>query len=329
MTLESYVRSHAAGQARVGLPLCGAGQSVSASARSLGPVSASLVTLDAGLLCDPESGDAELPGRVSVGLCLSGAVEVRQDGVDAVVREGQLTCVDGTRPHRVVALEPCRLVVVRAEHHRIGLLPERTRGLTATAWPGDGGVHGLTADTLACLAGDLDRLTDTDGNALGLMVIDLMGCLFADQLRTRAVEPADGKQLLVLKVLCHVRGKLGDAGLVPERIARHFGISLRYLQVLFAELGTSPAKWIRDERLSRLRDDLADPGLDHLPVSALGERWGIPGASQVSRLFRAAYGLTPSEFRRERGGLEFANPAATLRPAHMVDPNAGLMLSSG
>ncbi|MBY8853236.1 hypothetical protein K7G98_35395, partial [Saccharothrix sp. MB29] len=95
----------------------------------------------------------------------------------------------------------------------------------------------------------------TRDHALGLMIIDLIGCLFVDQLRGRAVEPTDGRQLLLLKVLCHVRGRLGDPALMPERIARHFGISLRYLQVLFAELGTSPARWIRDERLSRLRDD--------------------------------------------------------------------------
>lgn len=304
MILESDVRSDAASRRTTGPPIPpGPGRPTRGSTRHLGPVLASVPALDAGPLGVPILDGAGLGGRLGVALCLSGAVEVSQDGVDTVLREGQLTCVDGTRPHWLAALVPSVLVVVGAEHHRVGLPPEGTRGMTAASWSGEAGVYGLMADTVGCLAADLDRLSDTEGNALGLMILDLIGCLLAEQLRKRAVEPAGGRRLLTLKILCHVRSRLGDANLMPEHIARHFGISLRYLQVLFAELGTSPARWIRDERLSRLRDDLADAGLDHLPVSVLGEKCGIPGASQVSRLFRVTYGLTPSEYRRAREAI--------------------------
>jgi transcriptional regulator GlxA family with amidase domain len=85
-------------------------------------------------------------------------------------------------------------------------------------------------------------------------------------------------------------------------LARRHSISLRSLQMHFAEHGTSPAKWIRDERLQRIRADLTDPRLAHLTVAMIGERWGLVDASQVSRLFRAKYGVSPSQYRK--------NPAA-------------------
>ena len=81
-------------------------------------------------------------------------------------------------------------------------------------------------------------------------------------------------------------------------LARRHSISLRSLQLLFAEHGTSPARWIRDERLHRVRADLTDPRLAHLTVAMIGERWGLVDASQVSRLFRAKYGVSPSRYRK-------------------------------
>jgi AraC-like DNA-binding protein len=114
--------------------------------------------------------------------------------------------------------------------------------------------------------------------------------------------PRPDRRTLMASICRTARECLADSELNPAMLARRHSISLRSLQMLFAEHDTSPARWIRDERLHRVRADLTDPRLAHLTVAMIGERWGLVDASQVSRLFRAKFGVSPSRYRK--------NPAA-------------------
>jgi AraC-like DNA-binding protein len=110
------------------------------------------------------------------------------------------------------------------------------------------------------------------------------------------------RRTLMDRICRTARECLADSELKPAMLAQRHSISLRSMQMLFAEHGTSPAKWIRDERLRRIRADLTDPRFARLTVAMIGERWGLVDASQVSRLFRAKYGVSPRQYRK--------NPAA-------------------
>jgi AraC-like DNA-binding protein len=55
---------------------------------------------------------------------------------------------------------------------------------------------------------------------------------------------------------------------------------------------------IRQRRLERCRRDLLDPSLEDVPVSAIAARRGLTSAAHFSRVFRAAYGASPVEYRR-------------------------------
>ena len=95
-----------------------------------------------------------------------------------------------------------------------------------------------------------------------------------------------------------IAANLGDPDLDPEGIARASFISTRYLHKLFEGEGTSVCQWIRTARLERCRRDLLDPARSHLTILAIASRWGLPGPQHFSRLFREAYGCSPSELRR-------------------------------
>ncbi|MFX5558838.1 helix-turn-helix transcriptional regulator, partial [Acinetobacter baumannii] len=79
-------------------------------------------------------------------------------------------------------------------------------------------------------------------------------------------------------------------------IAAAHHISVRYLQRLFETEGTTVTTWIRQRRLERIRRDLADPRIDR-STSAVAARWGLADASHFSKLFKAAYGMTPRQYR--------------------------------
>jgi AraC-like DNA-binding protein len=104
---------------------------------------------------------------------------------------------------------------------------------------------------------------------------------------------------ILLNVQSYIEANLHDPQLDPERIARASFISTRYLHKLFEAEGTSVCRWVRATRLERCRRDLLDPVLADETILTTASRWGLPGPQHFSRLFRSAYGCSPSELRRQ------------------------------
>ena len=102
---------------------------------------------------------------------------------------------------------------------------------------------------------------------------------------------------LLLRIQAFLEARLGDPELDPAAVAAAHHISVRYLQKLFEEEGETVAGWIRARRLEHCRRDLAEARLAGLPVSSVAARWGLVDAAHFSRLFKAAYGLSPREYR--------------------------------
>jgi AraC-like DNA-binding protein len=80
-------------------------------------------------------------------------------------------------------------------------------------------------------------------------------------------------------------------------IAAAHQISTRYLHKIFHDQGLTVAGWIRQRRLERCHRDLADPVLRSHPIHAIATRWGFSDSAHFSRLFRAAYGTSPRDYR--------------------------------
>ncbi|MHB9864535.1 helix-turn-helix domain-containing protein [Streptomyces sp. YIM S03343] len=271
--------------------------------RHLGGLRVALVSGGPGELIRP----ARLIGARTAGCLrvlrpLTGEVWVFQDGRHGTVRAPQLVCYDSTRPYKVIMPETFRLVDVTVPHRLVGLTAAEADRVTARPWSGTEGLAAL----LSALLEGLDRHgteVETAVDLLGGSVAGLTAALFAERMREVAEDSQIARQALMLQIQAYVRQRLAEPGLSPMTIAREHNVSLRYLQKIFQEYGSSPARWIRDERLARCRAELADRSLDHLPVALVGERSGLYGASHFSRLFRDRYGTTPSEYRRDRGGL--------------------------
>ncbi|MFF0561620.1 helix-turn-helix transcriptional regulator [Streptomyces sp. NPDC004266] len=99
------------------------------------------------------------------------------------------------------------------------------------------------------------------------------------------------------RVKDHVMRHLGDPDLSPSRIAEAHFMSVRYLHKLFQLEGTTVSGWIRAQRLERCRRELLRPMAREVGVAAVAQRWGFVSPSHFSRIFRAAYGMTPREWQ--------------------------------
>lgn len=245
-------------------------------------------------------GDPEVYEINSV-LAVSGRMS--QDGHEATFRSGDLVLLDSSRPFRVwLDAAPDRVATVVARIPR-ALLPlpwTAVRRLVATPIPATHGMSGVFHRWLADLAANAGGFTPANVPTLASITTDLLTSLLGRHLDTgETMTPQSRRRTLRVQVHDFVRQHLGDPSLSPVTLAEAHRVSVRSLQQLFADEGTTPAAWIRHLRLERCRHDLADPRLRLRPVHAVAARWGFTDAGHFSRAFRAAYGVPPRDYRHQ------------------------------
>ena len=238
------------------------------------------------------------PERLHVSLLLRGGLHGEQQGREAVLRAGDITTYDTSAPVAFRAPGRFDLLVLTLPKRALGRHADRISRLTAVAIPGQAGLPRLAAHFFrGVAAGRADGSISEGDTDVAEQVLQLVRGLYAGH---GATQPArrPSRATLLDRAQAFMAQNLGDPGLGPEQVARACFISTRYLHRVFAEEDLSVCDWIRAERLARCRQDLLDPALASEAVAAIGTRWGLPSPQHFSRLFRAAYGCSPREFRR-------------------------------
>ncbi|MGW0120346.1 AraC family transcriptional regulator [Streptomyces sp. NPDC003327] len=206
------------------------------------------------------------------------------------------------------------------------LPPGKVEGLLGRGLPVGTGPGALLADYLAGLDRQAEHLHASDAPRLGAVLLDLVSAAFAHTLRAEAALPQETRQeVLARQIRSFIRRNLHDPELTPGVIAAAHHISLSHLHRVFTRHahGETVAAWIRSQRLERAFHDLADPSLRAVPIHVVAARLGMPRASDFTRAFRTAYGLSPKEHRLGSGrrGTEpdtqrqGSADATTTRPA--------------
>lgn len=243
----------------------------------------------------------ELIGRADksyfkLSLMLSGTGLLIQDDREAVLQPGDLAVYDTNRPYSLVFGAEFRTMVVMFPKHLVALPPEMMAQLTAVRISGHEGLGAMIVPYLTQLAGNLEQLSGATGARLTQSAMDLVTTLFTHELDLDTTSN-DPHRALMQRIHAHIDRNLASADLNPTSIAAAHFISTRHLHGLFQEQGTSVSTWIRIRRLERCRRDLVNPLFADRPVSAIAARWGFVDAAHFSRTFKAAYEVSPSEFR--------------------------------
>jgi AraC-like DNA-binding protein len=114
-------------------------------------------------------------------------------------------------------------------------------------------------------------------------------------------------EALVTRVEAYVQQHLADPALSPESIAHAHHISVRQLYKLWSARELGLAEWIMRGRLEGARRDMAKDGSSG--IAAVARRWGFTDPTHFGRRFRAAYGISPREWRQVQDHQE--RPRAT------------------
>jgi AraC-like DNA-binding protein len=232
-------------------------------------------------------------------LAMSGGLRLAQEDKTARLLPGEFAIYDFARPYELVYDSAVRLAVFGFPRDLLALPADTAAAMTAVPITADVTAAALAAPFLTRIAADLESYQPASAARLCTALMDLVAAAVAERADAEGSLPPDSRErTLLLAMHAFIERHLGDADLTPAAVASAHHVSLRQLHRLFETQETTVAAWIRHRRLERCRRDLADPGLVAMPVSAVAARRGLDDAAHFSRLFRAAYGLAPAEYRR-------------------------------
>jgi AraC family transcriptional regulator, positive regulator of tynA and feaB len=244
-------------------------------------------------------------GIYFVNLQVTGQSTLRQGRDHISMSTGDVALIDASRPFDMGFSAPFRHASFKVEHHllRPRLADPDAAGLVMrAATPLGGLVSGVLR--AASQAGGLE------GDAAAAMadhVIGMIAVAFGASAEAADRARGDLREARRARAREWVERHLADASIDPRRIAAALGVSTRYLHSLFESTGESVMRHVQRRRLERCRDDLADPARGRRSIADIAFGWGFSDLSHFGRAFRAAFGMTPRDWRRQgaagrRGG---------------------------
>ncbi|MCH0538502.1 helix-turn-helix domain-containing protein [Streptomyces sp. MUM 203J] len=233
-------------------------------------------------------------------------IRVEQLRTDTLVRTGDFVLFDTSHPLRTRFTDDQgrgRTIMLRVPKSAFPLPAHTADRLLAQRLSPTGVSGTLLTQYLRTLIERAADLAPAESHRLGTIALDLAAAFLAEYADAAPLLPAETRRReLLARINAFIDANLADPALTPAHIAAHHHISLRTLHQLFRTEPETVAATIRRRRLERCRADLADPRLRGRPIGALAARWGFLAPPEFSRVFRAAYGLTPSDFRRQATG---------------------------
>jgi AraC-like DNA-binding protein len=231
-------------------------------------------------------------------LQLEGTGLLIQDNREALLEPGDLAIYDTNRPYTLAFEEQARMMVVMFPCEALTLPTDYVGQLAAVRMAGGTGLSGIVGQFIRQLSENLDVLGGPSGSRLATNALDLVSTMLHAEMDI-APDRMKPQALLAASIREYIEANLSDPLLSPASIAAAHFISTRHLHNVFHESGTTVASWIRSQRLEGARRDLRDPLHAGKSVSTVAARWGFLDAAHFSRTFRDAFGLSPTDWRRQ------------------------------
>ena len=159
------------------------------------------------------------------------------------------------------------------------------------------GLGHIAMEFCAALAAEGGSL-DTEPRAkLGEQLMDLLAMALSGEPDRQPADERSVQRARLRSVKAYIDAHLSDPDLSLDIIARKNGISLRYLHQLFRMMDMSASEYLRLRRLQRCHDLLASPQRAIQSITEIAYSMGFSSSSHFSDLFRAQFGLRPSDVR--------------------------------
>ncbi|WP_280248043.1 AraC family transcriptional regulator [Nocardia abscessus] len=240
---------------------------------------------------------AETDASEAYVLCMvaDGKVEVTQHGRTVALEPGVFALLDCAVPFVYRCVTQVRQIIIRAPRDLVAArLPGHTlRDVTASAMSATSGAGMLVGNLVAGIASLDTELSYGSAASFSSSTLDILVTALTE-VSTPITASATARRQDLLAVKHAIERRLHDPDHRLADIAAEVGMSVRYIQKLFAATGSTPRNWLYQMRLERARKCLLTTGLT---VAEVSEQVGFRDVSHFSRSFRAYFGVSPGRFR--------------------------------
>lgn len=227
-----------------------------------------------------------------------GDVHFKQSSRDTKCAPGGFLVERGDQPYEFWHGKHNKLWVLKVPtasvRSRLGAT-DRLGALTFDATQGVGSFFiGAVRNTIECI----DKINDAARGLAGQQLLDLLCLAMRSDDRILDSSSSTIRAAHLQRAEQFIRDNLANPNLNSQLVAESCGISLRYLQRLFAESDHSIVGYIRDKRLTRCDEMLKMPN-DTSTVANIAYKWGFYDQAQFCKHYRNRFGCTPTDTRKK------------------------------
>lgn len=244
-----------------------------------------------------KSGDQPYPFWLA--LLLEGDFSLKYRGEEMVAETGSIIYAPTGLDLTLSVKSDFRLLYVKIPSSLVNARLLNPSLINVGHLPCDSGINQVFATMLTSLSNNIDEL---ESSMLRPIEIALSEFVVSNLIHESGVQEfGSTAKILHFKRICQlIDANLADPALSLNLVAEKYKVSSRYIQKLFESGGISFVNYVRMRRLDRCRCELGNPEYNHLSVSDICFRWGFNDAGHFSRTFRAAFGMTPRDYRRQQ-----------------------------
>jgi len=230
-----------------------------------------------------------------LGIVLEGSVLLKQVGMTSILEAGDVGLYKSSEPFLLQFNSSHQMLVVKVPEYEI-----RTR------LAGLGLLSGLVLRAQHAATNSLVDFVTTsakmDTAAASLRTrASLEGAVFdllIDAVIAARIEQPDIGQYRIEEAKRVANANAANTDFSVSMWADHLGISERYLRLIFEQEGNSPSQYLRQNRLGLAAQKLRDPKFSDISILDIATGSGFGDGAYFSRLFRNAFGMTPTNFRK-------------------------------
>jgi AraC-like DNA-binding protein len=236
---------------------------------------------------------------------MTGEVALEQNGREVFLKGGDITLIDPLAPYAGRFFLGSKLLVLKIPRRLLEARTGKTRQMIARRIRPTAAESSLASSFLAMLPTHAGNLGAAAEVIVQDQALDLVAVSFAKAMEGGKPRISSARSLALLNLRAAVEARLADPALDAEMLALAAGVSVRYANTVLAQEDTSITRLIQERRLARCRQALDDPLQSHRTISEIAYGWGFSDMTHFGRRFKAAFGLSPRDYRRHnRDALE-------------------------
>jgi AraC-like DNA-binding protein len=235
--------------------------------------------------------------RIKLILPLSGAIASHQDGNDVVVRRGEFYITDPTRPYEEQILEDLTFIYLLLPRNHVVSKIDQIEKVTATSFACEQPYARLASDFAHSLSAVGPALEGSKAVQAASVVTDLFTMVLWEHMSQVRTHSTVYRSTLFRRAKAFIDEHLTEPDLSLAKVAAAMGVSSRYLSDLFSEAAFNYRPYVLEQRLLRCAQNLTDPRLAYLAIAEIALQCGFSDNAHFSRAFKAAYGISPREYR--------------------------------